>query len=141
MKSYPLQSEIKDFETNAVKEPIETACVITKDGEVYNCYGIKNRVFPDSDLKEKLYGASVSHNHVIDETTYSFSGDDLDMFMMYDLELLRGCDEKYVYEFTRNAKEIDEALEDWYTVENYQHCYIINKAKEFGIGYRRWKNE
>lgn len=140
-KKKVIQNELKDFEKDAIKESIETACVITTNGEVYKCYGIEDRVFPDYDLGDKLKGASVSHNHPIDETVFSFSKDDLQLFMEYDLDVLRGCDEKYIYEFTRNSSEIDEPMEDWMNFENYNHVDIIRLAKEYGIGYRRWKNE
>lgn len=136
-----VQKELKNFEKNAITEPVETACVVTKNGEVYKCFGSEGRVFPDYDLKGKLKGASVSHNHTINETAFSFSKDDLQLFMEYDLDVLRGCDEKYTYEFNRNPAEIDEPMEDWMNFENYNHVNIIRLAKEYGIGYRRWKNE
>lgn len=93
------------------------------------------------DLNEKLRGAIISHNHPMSETGYTFSDVDMQLFMDYELEILRGCDELYTYEFTRNASEIDETLENWCTEENYQHCHIIEEAKKRNIGYRRWKNE
>lgn len=42
-------------EKEAVYEKIETACIITSSGDVYKCFGTNNRVFPDTDLREKLY--------------------------------------------------------------------------------------
>ena len=136
-----VMKEITKFETGAVKESIETACVVTVDGEVYQCFGIENRVFPDFDLKGKLFGATISHNHPIDETMYTFSSDDLSLFMEYKLEVLRGCDEKYIYEFNRDASDIDDEPDDWMNFENFEHGRIIEKAKALGIGYRRWLNE
>lgn len=133
--------ELKNFEKNAIKENIETACVVTSKGEVFKCFGIEDRVFPDFDLKNKLKGSSVSHNHPIEETAYTFSTDDLGLFIEYELELLRGCDEKYTYEFTRDALEIDDEPDDWMNFENYNHADIIMRAKKYGIGYRRWLNE
>ena len=136
-----VMKEINSFEASAIKESIEMACVITSDGEVYQCFGVEDGVFPDFDLKEKLYGATISHNHPIKETTYSFSAVDLQLFMDYNLDVLRGFDEIYTYEFTRNQDEIDEQMEEWFIEENYQHCWIIEQAMKYGIGYRRWKNE
>ncbi|MCM1308052.1 MAG: phage minor capsid protein [Butyrivibrio sp.] len=130
-----------DFESAAVREEIETACVVTKDGVVYKCYGISDRIFPDADLGDKLIGAKMSHNHPAEKTEYSFSSADLSLFMDYKLDLLRGCDKIYTYEFTRNADEIEEQLQEWTEFENYQHCRIIDKAVKYGIGYRRWKND
>lgn len=133
--------ELKNFEKSAIKENIETACVVTVKGEVFKCFGIEDRVFPDFDLKDKLKGSSVSHNHPIEETAYTFSIDDLKLFIEYDLEMLRGCDEKYTYELTRDALEIDAEPDDWMNFENYNHADIIRNAKKYGIGYRRWLNE
>ena len=132
---------LTEFEKSAIMEPVETACVITKDGKVYKCFGTKDRVFPDFDLGDELIGATVSHNHPITETLYSFSDDDLWLFQVYRLAVLHGCDEKYTYEFTRNADDIDEMLLEWDTEENYWHCKMIEKAESMNIGYRRWKNE
>ena len=137
-----VEKELKNFEKNAINESIETACVVTKDGEVYKCFGIEDRVFPDFDLKDKLIGASVSHNHLITETAYSFSQPDLSLFLDYDLDVLRGCDEKYIYEFTRNPRELDEHINIFdITEEDAAHEEMIMKAEKFGIGYRRWKND
>lgn len=65
----------------------------------------------------------------------------MQLFFDYNLEVLRGCDEKYTYEFARNAENLDIMPDNWRTEENYEHCSIINLAKEIGIGYRRWKND
>ena len=132
---------VSEFEAGAVSETIETAYVITADGEVFMCYGTEDRVFPDFDLNEKLYGATITHNHPIEETEHSFSKDDLNLFLQYNLVVLRGCDELYTYEFTRNPEEIDEPPEDWMDFENFAHIAMIEMAKANGIGYRRWKNE
>lgn len=135
---------LTEFEKSAIMEPVETACVITKDGKVYKCFGTKNRVFPDTDLGDELIGAKVSHNHPIAETSYSFSEDDLLLFIEYQLELLHGCDEKYTYQFTRNAKDIDDIFDvdiEVATEETYWHLNSIKLAHQYGIGYRRWKNE
>ena len=131
---------LTDFEKNAIMDDVETACVITEDGKVYKCFGVKDRVFPDFDLKDKLYGAIVSHNHPISETTYSFSQDDFDLFQKYNIKMLRGCDEKYTYELLRNATLVDDLPEEWDTAENYCHCRMILLAESHGVGYRRWLN-
>ena len=75
-------------------------------------------------------------------TEYSFSGDDYDLFEYYKLPLLRGVDEKYIYEFNRSGKVIDDKndITGEMTFENYNHWNNIEIAKEVGIGYWRWKN-
>lgn len=91
-------------------------------------------------MNDKLVGTIISHNHPIEETSYTFSSDDLDLFVKYNLETLRGCDEKYTYEFTRDANNIDETPDDWMNFENFEHGRIIELAKSHGVGYRRWMN-
>ena len=72
----PSKNGVSFNKTSAMKKTIEIACVITVDGEVYQCFGVEDRVFSDFDLKEKLYGATISHNHPIEETVFTFSTDD-----------------------------------------------------------------
>ena len=141
-----VMQEITSFEKDAAKSPVELARVVTKNGDIYDCYGTKDRVFPDYDLKNNLKGAIMSHSHPITETLHTFSHDDLEMFMLHDLVVLRGCDERYTYEFTRNAEDIDDiddpdiSIEDLLT-DTFYHFDMIRRAKENGIGYRRWKND
>lgn len=135
---------LTEFEKHAIMDDVETACVVTRDGKVYKCFGVKDRVFPDFDLGDDLFGATVSHNHPITETSFTFSKDDFDLFQRYNLDVLRGCDEKYIYQFTRNAEDIDDFLDldiDLVPEEIYWHMNNIQTAKENGIGYRRWNNE
>ncbi len=96
-----INKTLLQFEKEAVYEKIETACIITSSGDVYKCFGTNNRVFPDSDLGEKLYGVIVSRNHPIDETDSSFSSADRYMFSHFNLISLRGCDETYVYKLSK----------------------------------------
>ena len=131
---------LTEFEKNAIMDDVETACVITKSGKVYKCFGVKDRVFPDFDLKDELIGSVVSHNHPINETIFSFSDDDFDMFQKYNIELLRGCDEKYTYELTRNATLIDDSPNKLDDFELWQHARMISIAEANGFGYRRWLN-
>ena len=140
MNRVAVMDELKQFENDAVKKKIETACVITTDGEIYYCYGVETGVFPDFDLKNKIKNGIISHNHPRNVTSYTFSKADLSLFLEYDLETLRGCDELYTYEFSKKPREIDDAEEDWMNEENFEHNNMIDLAKRFGIGYRRWKN-
>lgn len=134
---------ISTFEKETVTSSIETACVITKNGTVYKCYGVKDGVYPNYDLGDELYGAIVSHNHPTGVTQYSFSSDDFQLFRDYNLEVLRGVDEKYIYEFTRNSDMIDEPgiMSELKEEEDYLHEKSIINAKNVGIGYRRWLND
>ena len=73
------------------------------------------------------------------ETSYSFSRDDLSLFLEYNLDVLRGCDELYTYEFTRDATQVDDEPADWMNLENFNHADMIRNAKVYNIGYRRWQ--
>ena len=63
------------------------------------------------------------------------------MFSHFNLITLRGCDQKYIYELSRENHNIDEPPENWKVFENFLHCSNIYKAQEMKVGYRRWKNE
>ena len=87
----PILLKTIDFknEKEAVYKKIETACIIASNGDVYKCFGTNNRVFPDIDLGERLYGVIVSRNHPIDETDFSFSSPDRNMFSHFYLIILK----------------------------------------------------
>lgn len=132
---------LQKYEKEIRKSAIENAIIITKSGEVYQCYGNKNSVWPDYDLKDKLNEAYITHNHPKEETEYSFSEADLNLFNNYNLKVLRGTDYKYTYELNRNKKEVDEVDIFSITDEDGIHTLNINRAKKYNIGYRRWKND
>ena len=115
-------------------------------------------MYPDYDLGEKLAGAYVTHNHPISETHYSFSYDDLSLFMEYRLPHLTGVDDEYIYIVRRTDKTAyaDRAvLEHAYKGENYadfmsaswqeeldpdkdEYDYYVRKlAEEYGFEYER----
>lgn len=131
---------IQSYERQVRTLEIETACVVTKTGEVYECFGTEDQVFPNIDLGEQLEDAIVSHNHPDDVTEYSFSDDDFQLFMDYHLQILRGFDKMYTYELSRIDLTVDEpsgtGLFDM-VPEEYRHMQVIKMAKEAGIGYRR----
>jgi SPP1 gp7 family putative phage head morphogenesis protein len=135
--------EIKKYEHKIVESPIENAIIVTKDGKVTQCFGDLNGVYPDVDLGDMLNEAYVTHNHPLgSDNEYSFSDADMQLFMDYNLKVLRGIDDKYIYELTRNADEVDE-----YTplskIDEFsaRHEQVISDAKAYGIGYRRHKRE
>lgn len=129
--------KLKSYENEIVTSDVENAIVITKKGEVWRCYGTENRVFPDSDLGDKLKGAYVTHNHPEKWTEYSFSSDDLTLYVEQELVVLRGCDNKFVYEFSGNAEDVDEYPKEWMNPENYRHACTVREATLNNIGYRR----
>lgn len=96
-------------------------------------------MFPDYDLGERLRGAYITHNHVATETLWSFSTDDMQLFLRYDLEERRGSDVKYIYRLSKADLRVDETPDDWWNTENYWHAVVIRDATTYKIGYRRVK--
>lgn len=135
-----VQSALRKYEEEIVNSDIENAVVISKSGLVWQCFGNKDNVFPNIDLGDELYEAWVTHNHPIGSANeYSFSKYDITLFMEYNLKILRGVDEFYVYELTRNAQDIDKhipisGLDEF----NTRHDEVISMAERLGIGYRRY---
>ena len=138
-----VQSTVEYFEPQIAKQAVENAIVITKEGRVILCVGHLNGVYPDEDLGEELRGAVVTHNHPVgSDNEWSFSKADIDLFTLYELSVLRGIDEKYVYELNRDANVVEnmptlaEVLQDG---ELARHAKVVEKARELGYGYRRKK--
>lgn len=137
-------SKLKEYESEIGDSSIENAVVICRDGDIVQCFGALNGVYPDADLGEKIMGAAITHNHPAEsDNEYSFSDSDVQLFIDYELEVLRGVDEKYIYELTRNAKEVDEhmTLEELMMTDGdcARHETVIDIALKYGFGYRRWE--
>ena len=132
---------LKDYEDLIVSSPVENAVIITKDGLMWKCVGNSNKIPIGSDSGIVLDGAYVTHNHPVGSLNeYSFSDDDINMFIENNLKFLRGVDEYYVYELTRNSQDLDESLSIFdITDHDSRHEMVISKAKKLGIGYRRWR--
>ena len=139
-----VKSILQSYELEIVAYDKESAIVVTKEGLIFQCFGTKERVFPDIDLGEELVGASVTHNHPVGSVNeYSFSKADIELFMQYQLKILRGIDEKYVYELSRLTTEVDRhvTLEELMFSDGdfSRHEDVITFAETWGIGYRRCK--
>ena len=136
--------ELEEYEKEIVKSDIEHAIVVTKTGKMYECFGDLNGVHPDTDLGEELFEAFVTHNHPIgSDNEYSFSSVDLQMFEEYRLKILRGIDEKYIYEVNRDSMHIDEHVSIMELMESEgdmaRHEDVISWAERRGVGYTRRK--
>ncbi|MBR1729341.1 MAG: minor capsid protein [Selenomonadaceae bacterium] len=141
-----IRQTLEYFEKQIVNSNVENAIVITSSNEVYQCVGDKNNVNSILELGDKLKGAYVTHNHPIgSDGDYSFSNDDIRLFTNYGLSILRGIDEKFIYELNRNPIDLDI---DNFTIDDLlnnadkfinRHVSVIDIAKKLCIGYRRWK--
>ena len=127
------------YENQIADEAVENAIVITKDGRIYHCFGTLNGVYPGYDLGDELNGADVTHNHPVgSRNEYTFSSSDVNLFATYNLNTLRGIDERYTYELNHNPATLDDItppqLIDEYSV---QHDKMIDVAERRGYGYFR----
>lgn len=136
-----VQSKLVEYERQIASDTKENAVVITRDGKIFRCTGDLNGVYPDADLGGQLVDAVMTHNHPIGSTNeYSFSGADIVLFTENRLKRLRGIDEFYIYELTRDGNELDDHLPLFDITEfDARHEQVIDMAKRYGIGYRRWK--
>lgn len=156
-----IKSKIRSYTEQIVMDNTkENAVCITKNGRIYHCSGVIDRVFPDYDIGDELKGAFVTHNHPISETHYSFSYADIFLFMEYDLEELTGVDEEYMYRLRRTNKTTRadyETLEHSYKGDNYMDFlqeafmgdldvdtdeydfYVRRLAEQYGFEYERQK--
>ena len=92
-----IEKVLKAYENQIVDLDYEVGIVITQSGEVYRVKG-ENASVNLSQLGDKLFKASVTHNHPAEETRYSFSNFDLSEAIRNRFELFRGVDEIYEYE-------------------------------------------
>ncbi len=137
---------LKYFEKQIVTREVENAVIITSSNEVYHCSGDKNNISSILELGDKLKGAYVTHNHPIGSANeYSFSKLDIELFIKYKLSVLRGIDEKFIYELNRNFKgsnsklpTVEDLKETFY---DFRHQIVENIAKELKIGYQRWQRD
>ena len=136
-----IDKTLKYYENQIKDSKIENAIVITSKGKVYQCFGNKTNVWPDNDLGEELLNAYVTHNHIKEETYFSFSSNDINLFEKYNLARLRGIDYKYIYEFNRNKKNVLDAPTIGSDEFGLEHIKSIMYAVEKDIYYMRWEND
>lgn len=154
-----VQSKIEEY-TEQIRQDNskENAVCITREGKIYHCYGTKGNVYPNYDLGDELSGACVTHNHPASETHFSFSADDISMFMDYRLTELVGTDERYTYrlwpgqdmeyvdsdtirhlfgtEFYHKAMEA--GMDGKIDLDTDEYHFIVQKfAERYGFGYER----
>lgn len=149
-------------EKEIVKQKYETAIIVTGRGEVFKVDGTSNGVNINAVGEDNLSGAFMTHNHPIEETYYSFSAFDISEALRHKFALLRGIDEKYIYELRTSSKTIDpgfdevyhlfnteiryEALEQGMTgkinIDTDEYDYICQKmAEKYHFEYKRFKHD
>lgn len=156
-----VQSKIEGYTEQIVKDNSkENAVCIIRNGNIYQCHGVAGHVYPNYDLGNELAEAYVTHNHPITETRFSFSFDDISLFMEYRLPQLTGVDDKYIYTIRRTAETAyveRTVLEHAYKGESYAEFmeqvrrgeadsdvdeydfYVRRLAEKYGFSYERQK--
>ena len=144
-------SLLEGYEKKIVDRDIENAIIILDDGKYYQCYGIATNVYPYYDLanSKELIDRKIlymTHNHPIEETNYSFDGDDRNLWGNHEeLLVLRHIDNKYTSQFSRLNNYVDESknysIFDEIPEEDYQHEFNIEYARSNDYGYKRTKND
>lgn len=100
-----VQSKLKGYTDEiAGDKKRENAVCITRSGAVYRCFGTKDKVYPDFDLGDEFAGSYVTHNHPMSVTHFSFSDEDVSLFMEYRLPELVGTDQRYIYRIRRTKE-------------------------------------
>jgi SPP1 gp7 family putative phage head morphogenesis protein len=133
-----VESKLREFEAEVLKEPIEHAYVILENGKTYRFTGSEDRVHPET-LGKALKGAYINHNHPILESAFSFSNDDFEFFKDFNLKELYGFDERYSYVLSRNKPPVKAEPFSLGNMryENYQHSIISEMAEKEGFYYER----
>ena len=137
-----IRPTLEFFENQIVTREVENAIIITADNEIYHCVGNKNSIDSIEELGNKLKDAYVTHNHPIGSVSeHSFSGLDWSFFERYNLKILRGIEEKFVYELNRNKADsnLSDLILDGDLDLHGGHNTILIKALNAGYGYRRWR--
>lgn len=133
-----VQRALAAFEAESRELEYEKALVVTADGNLYECYGTEQEVYPNVDLGERIRGAIITHNHPAAYTEYSFSKEDCALFEEYNLQILRGIDDKYLYELSRLHNEVEELKSIFDMIpEDSSNEKVKDWASKHGYGFRR----
>nr|DAL06341.1 MAG TPA: minor capsid protein 2 [Caudoviricetes sp.] len=139
--SKQVDKELRKFTRDYYNAPIENALVICDNGDIYHCYGVEASVYPDYDLGDKIKNSTIIHNHPEHLTAYTFSDDDVRLFIKYELKELYGVDDKYIYKLSSIDLTVDKLPDEWWHGTTFRHSQIITSASKNSFGYRRINND
>lgn len=144
-----------EFETKYMESDIEHCRVITPSGDVFEVHGDRYTV-DTSILGDKLKGSINEHNHVIGESQYSFSWEDLASSVSDGSKMSLAYDERYRYwmimpDYPISESQLYEAYQNAITSVgddlifspekipegDEQHERIKRACEELGIRYQR----
>lgn len=138
-----VRARLREYESQIADADVENAYVVTQNGEIYHLVGDEKGVDIGA-LGGSLKGSYATHNHPEGQGEYTFSNRDVNTYVDGQMAVLRGFDEKYVYELNRSG-----AVDAIPTVgdaemnigEEYAHGKIAERAERLHIGYMREKRK
>lgn len=150
-----------NFEKKYANSDKEHCVVITESGKVYEVHGERWTV-DTSVLGKELKGSINEHNHVIGESHYSFSREDLFSSVIDESAVVYAFDEKYRY--MMDFRDVNVSEEDVYSAyraaveevnetkfleyisgtitidfDNEQHEIIKRTCERLGVLYERYE--
>ena len=105
---------LENIEKQIINDPVESSVIITSDGNVWYCKGGQKGV-NYMEIQSDLKGSYSYHNHPIDVTEFSFSSDDVGLFIELEQVYSKASDLEYEYVMERTE---DTVIADFYTVQN-----------------------
>lgn len=102
---------LREAEKECVNLPYEVNTTVTRDGKIWRVSGINAQVNPFG-IPSDLSGNYSYHNHPIDDTHCSLSGEDIRYFYESKQEYSLASDMEYEYYMKRTAETI-EVDKDW----------------------------
>lgn len=99
---------LSDAEKELANFDYEVNYSVTKDGKVWRVSGEATTV-DLSAIPSTLNGSYSYHNHPREKTHYSFSAEDVALFMDSKEELSIASDDRFIYIMRRTAKDVEKA--------------------------------
>lgn len=100
-------------ENEYINNDYETACVVLSNGDIYEVKGDKSTVDIYS-IGGSLENSFMYHNHPKNETNFSFSADDLGIFLGNKARYSKASDYKYEYYMNRTKDTKDVSFSEAY---------------------------
>ena len=151
---------LAEFESKYQFSDIEHCRVICPNGDVYEIHGDRFRVNTGL-LGDKMIGSINDHNHVVGESQYSFSWEDISSSAEDGSRVVMAYDEKYrysmtfpdkvidantlckAYDISENEVELNNSNYQYFSIgsrisdEDYQHEIIKRTCERVGVKYER----
>lgn len=143
IKAKDFDKKLAEYEKIIINETVENMYVIKPNGNVYHFVGTETNVKPSGiDLTDAI----VIHNHPKEQTRFSLSSLEMNIFKEDKISRLRGFNYKYTYEFNRDTdfKMAMPTLSELDNKENDDESFHINNilsSYQYDFGYKRWKND